>query len=47
MRGPSKECRKDPIVSIAMVVDRDGNSHRLQSLSGQQLGKDDDEVLDR
>lgn len=24
MRGPSKECRKDPIVSIAMVVDRDG-----------------------
>lgn len=23
-RGPSKECRKDPIVSIAMVVDRDG-----------------------
>lgn len=23
MRGPSKECRKDPIVSIAMVVDRD------------------------
>ena len=24
MRGPTKECRKDPIVSIAMVVDRDG-----------------------
>lgn len=24
MRGPSKECRKNPIVSIAMVVDRDG-----------------------
>ena len=24
MRGPSKECRKDPIVSIARVVDRDG-----------------------
>ncbi len=24
MRGPSKECRKDPIVSIVMVVDRDG-----------------------
>lgn len=24
MRGPSKERRKDPIVSIAMVVDRDG-----------------------
>ena len=24
MRGPSKECRKDPIISIAMVVDRDG-----------------------
>lgn len=24
MRGPSKECRKVPIVSIAMVVDRDG-----------------------
>jgi hypothetical protein len=24
MRGPSKEHRKDPIVSIAMVVDRDG-----------------------
>lgn len=24
MRGPSKECKKDPIVSIAMVVDRDG-----------------------
>lgn len=24
MRGPSKECRKDPIVSIGMVVDRDG-----------------------
>lgn len=24
MRGPSKECRKDPIVSIAMVVDKDG-----------------------
>ncbi len=24
MRGPSKECRKDLIVSIAMVVDRDG-----------------------
>lgn len=24
MRGPSKECRKEPIVSIAMVVDRDG-----------------------
>ena len=24
MRGPLKECRKDPIVSIAMVVDRDG-----------------------
>lgn len=24
MRGPSKECRKDPIVSIAMVIDRDG-----------------------
>lgn len=24
MRGPSKECRKGPIVSIAMVVDRDG-----------------------
>ena len=24
MRGPSKECRKDPIVSLAMVVDRDG-----------------------
>lgn len=24
MRGPSKECRRDPIVSIAMVVDRDG-----------------------
>lgn len=24
MRGPSKECRKDPIVSIAMVVDSDG-----------------------
>lgn len=24
MRGPPKECRKDPIVSIAMVVDRDG-----------------------
>ena len=24
MRGPSKECRKDPILSIAMVVDRDG-----------------------
>ena len=24
MRGQSKECRKDPIVSIAMVVDRDG-----------------------
>ena len=24
MRGPSKECRKDPIVSIAMIVDRDG-----------------------
>lgn len=24
MRGASKECRKDPIVSIAMVVDRDG-----------------------
>ena len=24
MRGPSKECRKDPMVSIAMVVDRDG-----------------------
>lgn len=24
MREPSKECRKDPIVSIAMVVDRDG-----------------------
>lgn len=24
MRGPSKECRKDPIVSIAMGVDRDG-----------------------
>ena len=24
MRGPSKECRKDPIVSIALVVDRDG-----------------------
>lgn len=24
MRGPSKKCRKDPIVSIAMVVDRDG-----------------------
>ena len=24
MRGPSKECRKDPTVSIAMVVDRDG-----------------------
>ena len=24
MRGPSKECRKDPIVSIAIVVDRDG-----------------------
>lgn len=24
MRGPSKECRKNPIVFIAMVVDRDG-----------------------
>ena len=24
MRGPSKECRKNPIVSIAMVVNRDG-----------------------
>ena len=24
MRGQSKECRKDPIASIAMVVDRDG-----------------------
>ena len=39
MRGPSKECRKDPIVSIAMVVDRDGIPIDLRVYPGNSSEK--------
>ena len=39
MRGPSKECRKDPIVSIAMVVDRDGIPIDFRVYPGNSSGK--------